>query len=231
MIRIFYVTLLLVLPMNLIASSPYAEKLIASSSYTVNLAFFKDKEKVEEALSKVPPALRKTIIIEDVNNSYTVKTLTIKNEALLTKLLPAYQKVFPDAFIDIVINANKTKENIKEKSDDLHNALQDKMMLYLCPEAKDKKTRKFLIEVAFGKKTANYSPILGKVPPLTTLYRVEDNKLFLFQKGLFNPKVYSLLEEKTPTYFLITSWVNGKKVKTLRYYFNVDDAKAYLDSY
>jgi len=64
---------------------------------------------------------------------------------------------------------------------------------------------------------------------MDALYKVEDDKLFLYQKGLFNPKVFSLLEKTYFKYHLFSSWMGDKKIKSLRYYFNLNDAKAYLN--
>lgn len=41
---------------------------------------------------------------------------------------------------------------------------------------------------------------------------------------------YSLIEENRKGYILVSSWSNGKKLNTLRYYYRLNDAKNYLKS-
>ena len=89
MIRIFYFTVLLLLPLSTVASTFYA----------VELAVHKNKKVLNKKLSKFPQALRKTIVIEKSKKLYKAKTLLTQNKNLLTVLLPAYKKVFPDAFV------------------------------------------------------------------------------------------------------------------------------------
>ena len=230
MIRIFYFIMLFLLPL-------YA---LSSTMYTVKLAVYKNEKALNKQLKKFSPAIRKTIIIEKIKKRYKVKTLSTKNKKLLDTLLPAYKKVFPDASIHKVPSPKiiKVKPKIEKKSpqennstqklNTFHRALQDKTF-YLCPNFNRTKNKKFLIEIAFKKTTVTYTPILGKVPPMSALYKIEDNKLFLYQKELLNPKIFSLLETTYFKYHLISSWVGEKKVKSLRYYFNLNDAKAYLE--
>jgi len=232
MIRTFFFALLLLLPLST----------VASTLYTVELATYMDKKALNEELSKFLPALRKTIVIEENDAKYHVKTLLTKDKKLLTKLLPSYKKVFSDAFIETFTppvkvvkkpvklpkKVTKEKNSTKEKND-FYTSLRNHAF-YLSPVLKPGKNNKFLLKVTFTDSNVTYTPILGKVPPMSALYKVEDNKLFLYQKGLLNTKVFSLLEENTFKYHLISSWIDNKRVKNLRYYLNLHDAKAYLNS-
>ena len=226
--RISYFIMLFLLPL-------YA---VSSTFYTVDLAVSPSKKALNKKLSQFPPALRKTIMIKKIKKKYRVQTLVTKNKELLTTLLPAYQKVFPDALIkrkkpiEKKTVANNTS-NTATQEQALHSnpflvALQNNTF-YLCPVFGTTKSKKFLIAVAFKNTTVTYTPIVGNIPPMKALYKVEDSKLFLYQKGLLNQKVYSLLEKTYFKYHLISSWVNEKRVKKLRYYFNLNDAKAYLN--
>ncbi len=232
MIRIFTVVALLLLPM-------YG---MATSFYTVNLTIYKNKKALDKKLSNFSPALRKTIVIKKNKNMYRVKTLLTKNKKFLTKLLPSYRKVFPDAFIAAVpfsknqvnpkVPSKQKKIPVKKpnKEDNTFLTLLQNQTFYLSPVLKVGENKKFLIKVTFTVSNVTYTPILGKVPPMSALYKVEDNKLFLYQKGLLNTKVFSLLEESRFKYHLISSWIDNKRVKNLRYYLNLHDAKAYLNS-
>jgi hypothetical protein len=207
----------------------------SSTFYTVNLAVSQNKKALNKKLSQFPIALRNTIAIKKIQKKYRVQTLLTKNKTLLTTLLPAYKKVFPDAVIEIEkrIEKKTTKESNTSQeqvlpSTPFHMALHNKKF-YLCPVFGKTKSKKFLIEVSFKNTTVSYNPIIGNIPPMEALYKIEDNKLFLYQKGLFNKKVFSLFERTYFKYHLISSWVKEKRVKKLRYYFNLHDAKAYLN--
>jgi len=89
MLRLLLLSLLLVLPLQS----------IASTSYTVNIAVYKNVKTLNKKLDKLPPALRNTIQIEKKGSLHRATTLPTKNKETLQKLLPSYQKVFRDAFI------------------------------------------------------------------------------------------------------------------------------------
>jgi hypothetical protein len=47
---------------------------------------------------------------------------------------------------------------------------------------------------------------------------------------MFNPRVYSRLAYETPQYYAVSSWIDNKRVNTIRYYFNERDARIYLNA-
>ncbi|MBA1421034.1 MAG: hypothetical protein FAF03_09345 [Epsilonproteobacteria bacterium] len=73
--------------------------LLASSNYTVRLAVFKNAHKLQKAIDKYPPALKETVKTYSKNGHTYAYTLPTSDRATLKKLLPAYQKVFKDAYI------------------------------------------------------------------------------------------------------------------------------------
>ncbi len=73
--------------------------LLASPNYTVRVAVFKYSKNLERGLSKLPPALRDTIQTYKKRNRTFVHTIPTKDKKVLKKLLPAYRKVFRDAYI------------------------------------------------------------------------------------------------------------------------------------
>lgn len=72
----------------------------ASSNYTVRLAVFKHDRKLQKALDRYPPALRRTIKTYRRKGYSYAYTLPTSDRATLKKLLPAYRKVFSDAYIE-----------------------------------------------------------------------------------------------------------------------------------
>jgi len=218
MYRLFYFLLLL-----------YPLQAIATPLYTVKLALYKDRALLQEELAKFSPTLHKTISIQKDKEYYRVSTLPTHNKKVLSKLLPYYQKVFSDAFIDTIKVEKKIDKNISKKNDAFYTTVKNKVF-YLCANTPQQKNKKFLIEVIFTDTSVTYIPILGKIPSMKAEYKIQDNKLFLYQKDLFNPKVYSTYEKSYPKYHLIHSWANGKKLQSLRYYLIKDDAKKYLEN-
>lgn len=60
-------------------------------------------------------------------------------------------------------------------------------------------------------------------------YIIENRRLYMFANSFTKDGAYSILDKHRKKYFLVSSWINGKKLNTLRYYFNLNDAKEYLD--
>jgi len=89
MFRSLSILILLLIPMHS----------MASSSYTVNIAIYKNVNTLNHKLKKLSPALRKTVEVKKIKKRHIATTLPTKNKALLETLLPAYRKVFSDAFI------------------------------------------------------------------------------------------------------------------------------------
>lgn len=241
MFRLASIMILLILPLQSIASL-----------YTVNLAVYKNSKSLHKKLNTFPPALRKTVTVRQKGELSIAYTLPTKNTRYLEKLLPSYQKVFSDAFISVAKHHNevitKTQETFpaikqvemkvtphtiikKEIPEEIsfYDKIKQKT-LYLCVYSKASKGQKFLIRATFGIKQATYVPIIGKMPSFKLTYKIKNNRLYLFQEGSFNPTIYSKLEKTFSNYYLISSWTTDVKIDTMRYYYHLEDAKAYLKS-
>jgi len=105
MFRSISMIILLVLPLQSIASLPY----------TVNLAVYKNFKSLQNQLNKFPPALRKTVRITQRGKVHIATTLPTQDKKTLQKLLPSYKKVFSDAFISTYKQPKTTSIKIKEK--------------------------------------------------------------------------------------------------------------------
>lgn len=86
-----------------------------------------------------------------------------------------------------------------------------------------------LIKVSFKNHTVIYQPIIGDMKMTKANYLIENKKLYMFANNFTEDGAYSKLEEYRKNHFLVSSWVNGKKLNTLRYYYNLNDAKEYLN--
>ena len=85
-----------------------------------------------------------------------------------------------------------------------------------------------LIKVTFGTHRVTYQPVTGEMRMTKANYLVDDNRLYMFTDGFTRDGAYSILDEHRPDHFLVSSWTNGKKLNTLRYYYHLNDAKKYL---
>ncbi len=73
--------------------------LFASQNYTVRLAVFKNAKKLQKNIDRYSPALRKTVRTYKHRNRNYAYTTPTRDRDILKKLLPAYRKVFKDAYI------------------------------------------------------------------------------------------------------------------------------------
>jgi|GEM_PF-1233810 len=89
MLRLLYISLLLILPLQT----------IASTTYTVRIAVYNSAEALQHEIDKLSPALRKTIEVKKRGNQHVASSINTDKKETLQKLLPSYQKIFPDAFI------------------------------------------------------------------------------------------------------------------------------------
>ncbi len=270
MFRLIYITILLILPLQS----------IASVSYTVRIAVYNNAKSLQQELNKLSPALRKTIEIQKRGNQHVACSIHTENKETLKKLLPSYKKVFPDAFISpyqrIASNTTEVKKVLPEaiqKTDTIQTAkcnttevkkefetkkepletiqktdtitysrkvinpmakdvsLYDRFhqkTLYLCAYGKEPWSPNVLMQVDFFDKGVVYTPMMGEVPSKKEKYAIDNNKLYISHKGLFDSEVYSTLDSVTLEYYLISTWVGKKKVNTIRYYFDLEKAEAYV---
>jgi hypothetical protein len=102
--------------------------------------------------------------------------------------------------------------------------------LYLCAYGAEQWLPNVLIHVAFFDKEVIYTPIMGNISPRREVYTIDKNKLYISQHGLFDSEVYYTLDRITSDYYLISTWLDKKKVTAIRYYFDLEKAEAYLAS-
>jgi len=98
---------------------------------------------------------------------------------------------------------------------------------YLAYQASNKNPN-LLIRVSFSSDEVTYQPIIGDMKMTKASYLVDNNRLYMFTNAFTQDGAYSKLEKNKTNYFLVSSWANGKKLNTLRYYYKMNDAKQYL---
>jgi hypothetical protein len=250
MFRLFSITLLLILPLQS----------IASVSYTIRIAVYKNIDSLEHELNKLSPVLRKTVEIQKRGEQHLACSSHTDNKEKLEKLLPSYQKVFPDAFISTYQTAeiNTTQINTVKKTEVkkmppqikqkiVYNPYSRKIVnptkkniplydrfhqktLYLCAYGEHPWSPNVLLHVAFFDKEVIYTPLMGEVSTRREIYTIDNNRLYISKQGLFDSEIYNTLDSITSEYYLISGWVGNTKVNTIRYYFDLEKAEAYVAS-
>ena len=77
----------------------FSSLLFSASSFTVRLAIFQNSDHLQKAINRLSPALKKTVHTYKRGKLTYAHTLPTKDKEILKKLLPAYRKIFFDAYI------------------------------------------------------------------------------------------------------------------------------------
>ncbi len=77
------------------------------SNYTVKLATYRNSDQLGKFINRFSPALKKTVCTYKRGKLTYAYTIPTQDKKTLKKLLPAYRKVFSDAYISPVNNKMK----------------------------------------------------------------------------------------------------------------------------
>ena len=92
----------------------------------------------------------------------------------------------------------------------------------------DGKNPDLLIKVSFKNNEVTYQPIIGDMKMTRANYLVDGGRLYMFTDVFTRDGAFSKLEENKDDHIVVSSWINGKKLNILRYYYKLNDAKKYL---
>jgi len=82
-----------------ILSTLLSALLFSATNFTVKIAVFDKQERLQKAIERLSPALQKTVRTYQNRNKFYAYTIPTTDKETLKQLLPAYQKVFHDAYI------------------------------------------------------------------------------------------------------------------------------------
>ena len=82
-----------------ILSTLLSALLFSASHFTVKIAVFGNQKRLQKSIDKLSPALQKTVRTYKNRNMIYAYTIPTTDRETLKKLLPAYRKVFHDAYI------------------------------------------------------------------------------------------------------------------------------------
>ena len=125
-----------------------------------------------------------------------------------------------------------TSSSKKVETQKQYNYFTKKMLSgkhYYLAYKSTKESPNLLIKVSFKNHVVIYQPIIGDMKMTKANYLIENKRLYMFANSFTEDGAYSKLDERRQNHLLVSSWINGKKLNTLRYYYNLNDAKEYLD--
>lgn len=82
-----------------ILSTLLSALLFSASNFTVKIAVFGSEKRLQKSIDRLSPALQKTVRTYKNRNMVYAYTIPTTDKETLKKLLPAYRKVFHDAYI------------------------------------------------------------------------------------------------------------------------------------
>jgi len=82
-----------------ILSTLLSALLFSASNFTVKIAVFGNQKRLQKSIDKLSPALQKTVRTYKNRNMIYAYSIPTTDRETLEKLLPAYRKVFHDAYI------------------------------------------------------------------------------------------------------------------------------------
>lgn len=126
------------------------------------------------------------------------------------------------------VEENDVFSNIKPKKYKKFSKQMLSGQHYYLAYKKSESNPDLLIKVSFGNHKVTYQPVIGDMTMTKANYLTEGDRLYMFTDTFSRNGSFSRLEEHRENHFLVSSWANGKKLNTLRYYYKLNDAKRYL---
>ena len=183
------------------------------------------KGKRERVILRVNNVPRQPTFVEHVSSPlhYQNVAISVDDNTLNTPV-----KVYTQTPVQTLPIA-PIKEFVPNKSDS--NYFTKKMLSghnYYLAYKSTKESPNLLIKVTFQNHKVIYQPVIGDMKMTNANYLIEDKRLYMFSSTFTKNGAYSTLDKRRDNHFLVSSWVNGKKMNTLRYYYKLNDAKEYL---
>ena len=191
----------------------------------------KDKDSMQHELSVYREVFKDAFFKE-------LSTIKKENEEIIEidPIKFVEKMVQPDVSQTAPVKEVKATSNIDEKAELLKsNAVASKKLsfeewlkgnvFYVCSKSEGKK----VVKTEFDGRQVNYTSVFDELNTSEARYDVVLDRLYIFKEKISTRSAYSTLDEVKEKYLLIGSWENRKKVNTIRYYYNLPDAMAYVN--
>ncbi len=175
------------------------------------------KTPVHIPLRKQAPQYQNVAISEEDN------TLNVPVRMPVVQTVPSLAQPHPTATVAVESSENITQKQYKNFTKQMLSG-KHYYLAYKSPKG----GTNLLIKVSFGTHRVTYQPVMGDMQMTQANYLIENNRLYMFTDSFTRDGAYSTLDEHRSNHFLVSSWGNGKKLNTLRYYYHLNDAKEYL---
>jgi hypothetical protein len=210
------------------------------AGYVIHLGLYKNRPALQKMVNRIAKTeLRSNVTIEKRGSLHWAHSRTIEDNVSAKQALRHYRKVFKDAFMSkakvkqkkahashpVITDQTRSRNThvIGTKKRSLETQLTGNVF-YVSLETAERE----LLIVAFDGKHVEYNPIMGDIPSFKERYDVIDDRLYTFKEKASGDSVYSTLEKVKKKYLLISSWHQKEKVNTFRYYYELEDALAYV---
>jgi len=110
------------------------------------------------------------------------------------------------------------------------DALLQNRTYYLCPDTIKSQEEKIMMEAKFEKNRVRFTTLVGKTPSFQNYYYIYKNRIYFSRTNHPNPTKYTTIDAIYFDYMVLARWLNGKVLHRMRYYYNREDARSYLDS-
>jgi len=170
---------------------------------------------------------------ERVTNIPLYQNVAISQEDIgVINIVPTVQETIKTKTITPIVQESKIPKPKKIKIVHKKYRYFTKKMIsgkhyYLAYKA-TKESPNLLIKVKFGNHIVTYQPVIGEMQLRDARYIIDDKKLYMFADKFSKEGAFSKIDAHTKDYILVSSWAEGKKLNTLRYYYRLNDAKKYL---
>ena len=188
------------------------------------------KPQVVRDISRPQPLPQREIVVP--YNQTNILALPLAQTLPLNSYTATRQRVSPKLVTQkVVINPVEEKDVFSSVKPKKYKQFSKEMLSghsYYLAYKKTKVNPALLIKVTFENHHVNYQPIIGDMQMNSANYLVDNHKLYMFADTFTPNGTFSKLDEPQEKYFIVSSWANGKKLNTLRYYYKMNDAKKYL---
>jgi hypothetical protein len=205
-------------------------------AYDVKIGVYKNAKNLRANIAKIKNTkYRKSIVVEKKNRLYYAHAI-LPSSKDARNALHAYKRVFDDAFISSkkvkikksVKNASRKMSRKIARSKKIQTINAKKLLIYktiyVCYEKSDN-VNKRVVKMHFEKDYITYTSLINKNKPLNIKYTFKKENIILPLSGL---QVRHEIYKKDANTLYLTSFIEGKEISRLRYFFEKKDAMNFL---
>ncbi len=207
---------------------------IASSPYILNHKVIRNyTSKIRNYNRQIYRPTHQNIIVTKSDNTmpyipYASYAKTVKSEVIA----PIKKSSDVESYITITKTVIPKPTKKIYRKDKKYKYFNKRMLsgrhFYLTYKSTKEDTPDLLVKVSFKNHKVTYQPMMGNMSMREARYLVNDKKLYMFADSFSKDGAFSKIEGNRKDYILVSSWFNGKKINTLRYYYDLNKAKNYL---